>query len=221
MILTMTDQFREESPPSAMPTAGPPRHPEWSLADVTGFRDGDQYTVERIFKSAWPGLYRAAYRILLDHDDAEEAAQDGFVRAYRARNGFRGSAGGELAAWLATIVRRAALDSLRRSGKLVPLPDELPIPSDDDQENALVESETCREVRTALQALDPGDRAALVLCEVEELPQAEIAAGLEISVGAFKVRLHRARRRFREAYLKVAGLNEKAALVAAGGETNG
>lgn len=185
-----------------------------SAADAGGFRSGDEKTTEKVFAVMWPRLYRAAYRLLLDRDEAEEAAQHGFVRAYHARADFRGTEGGQLALWLLTAVRRNALDRLRTKKRFAPLADDHVSEADGPQ--ALAEQrETCRQVRAAMARLDAGDRAVLVLFEVEQLPQAEIAAEMGITVNALKVRLHRARRRFREAYTRLSGV------VTEGGEDNG
>lgn len=173
-----------------------------TVADVDGFRQGDRIITEKIFKGMWPRLYRAAYRILPDHDEAEEAAQHGFVKAYHARGDFRGVAGGAFAAWLLSIVRRCTLDILRAKGKRAALPEDLPAPGVSPAAQA-ERKETCAQVRAALAKLEPGDRAAIVMYELEELPQAEIADEMGITVNAFKVRLHRARRRLREALMRV------------------
>ncbi len=173
-----------------------------AVEDVDGFRQGDTVVTERVFKGMWARLYRAAYRILPDHDEAEEAAQQGFVKAYHARSSFRGSEGAALAAWLLSIVRRTALDTLRAKGKRSMLPEELPAP-DPTPAAQLEAQETCARVRATLARLEPGDRAAIVLYELEELAQAEIADEMGITVNAFKVRLHRARRRFRELYQRL------------------
>jgi RNA polymerase sigma-70 factor, ECF subfamily len=185
-----------------------------SAAEAGGFRAGDEQATEKVFNVMWPRLYRAAYRLLLDRDEAEEAAQHGFVRAYHARADFRGTEGGQLALWLLTAVRRNALDRLRTKKRFAPLADDLASEADGPQ--ALAEQqETCRQVRAAMARLETGDRAVLVLFEVEQLPQAEIAADMGITVNALKVRLHRARRRFREAYLRLGGE------VTEGGNDNG
>ncbi len=203
--MPMTEWNEAEADPGAiLEEPPPPPAPVWiSPGDPDSFRAGERAAVERVFRAFWPRLYRVAYRVLLTHDDAEEAAQEGFVRAHAARAGFRGATGDELGAWLAAITRNVALDSLRRSGKRHELPENAAAPASADPQGRLDARETCREVRSALESLEPGDRAAIVLFEVEELPQAEIAAGMKITVGALKVRLHRARRRFREAYLKI------------------
>jgi RNA polymerase sigma-70 factor (ECF subfamily) len=178
--------------------------------DVAGFRAGETRAAERVFREYWPTLYRAAFRILMDHDEAEEAAQEAFVKGWNARGSFRGDSREALGAWLLAVTRRTALDHLRRRARTAPLADAEALASGADGPEAAAESRaTCDEVRRALAALEPGDRAAIVLFEIEELPQAEIATGMGVSVNAFKVRLHRARRRFREAYIRIISTHKK------------
>lgn len=170
-----------------------------SAEELLGFRAGDHAVCEKVFKALWPRLYRTAYRLLPDKAEAEEAAQEGFVRAWRARTSFHGDNANSVAAWIITIVRRTALDTLRRR-KRAPEP----FPAAPATPEAVLEArETCRDVRSALETLEPADRAAIVLFEIEELPQSEIASLMQLTVGAVKTRLSRARRRFREAYTRL------------------
>lgn len=199
--------------------------PDPGTDDVAAFREGDRDAAERIFRATWKALYRVSHRLLLDADAAQENAQAAFVRAWKARDAFRGTTTEALAAWLVTSARHRALDQLRRRKRQVPLEGaNLHAAPGEGPEERLEAVETRDEVRRALEDLEPGDRAALVLFEIEEQPQAEIASAMEISVGAFKVRLHRARRRFREAYMRIVTSrhveSEPVASVATSGEEN-
>lgn len=171
--------------------------------DATGFRAGTPAAVERVFCAMWPRLFQAAYRIFLDRDEAQEAAQQGFVRACYVRHTLRGGSGAELAVWLTRIVRHTALDALRVRGRNLELSEDVFAPDEDDPSVQLEQREVYRQVGAALSKLGAGDRAALMQCEIEQLPQKAIAAGMGITVNALKVRLHRARRRFRDAFTKL------------------
>ncbi|MEK8023859.1 MAG: sigma-70 family RNA polymerase sigma factor [Candidatus Hydrogenedentota bacterium] len=172
-----------------------------SAPDIIDFRAGNTEIFERIFRTMWPIGFRAARRILLDRADAEEAAQEGFVRSWNARRSFKGESPDGLAAWIVTIIRRVALDVLRRR-KPTSIFETAIAP--DDPTRTVETNETRDAVHRALGALDPADRAAIILFEIEDLPQAEAAELMRLTIGAYKVRLHRARRRFREVYARLA-----------------
>lgn len=180
---------------------GDAREGEEALVDLGRFRSGDKDEFERIFHWLWPETYRMAYRLLLDHDEAEEAAQTAFVRAYAGRASLTGGDALSLRSWIRRTAWRAGLDLLERKGRLDEETEEI----EDDRSWAdpsahAIAAETMRDVRTCLQRLSPQDRTVLLLSEMDRLPQGEIARILDTTVGAVKVRLHRARKRFRESY---------------------
>lgn len=199
MVKSMGDRQDDHVTEAKKEPSGAGRMLELTLAEITDFRAGDTVVYERIFRLLWPIGYRTAHRILLDRDDAEESAQEGFVRAWNARRSFKGDTADALAAWIITMIRRNALDELRRRR----MPRGLAEGDPEDPTKHVEDSETCAHVHRALETLEPADRAAMVLAEIEELPQSEIATLMNLSVGALKVRLHRARRRFREAYSSI------------------
>ncbi len=167
--------------------------------DPNRFRDGDRATFERLFRLLWREIYRMTYRLLLSHDDAEEAAQEAFVRAHAERASFRGDSPESLRAWIRRIAWRAGLDLAVRRGKTSPMTEDLVAESDGPADRA-ISREAAGDVRAALSTLSFADRTALVLFEMEGVSIREIAETLRSSEAAIKVRLHRARRRFREAY---------------------
>lgn len=205
--VVMESEYEEPGEPEAV-LAEPPQDAEtranapWEIApeDVARFCAAERTAFEKIFRVLWKPAFRAAHRIALNREDAEEAAQEGFVRAFRSCRNFRGDEPAALAGWLLTIVRRVALDALRRK-KVRPVP---LMPESDDPTRAIEASETCDHVRGALRALDDADRAVITLFEIEAVPQKEIAELMHLSIDAVKQRLSRARRKFREAYTRLA-----------------
>jgi RNA polymerase sigma-70 factor (ECF subfamily) len=131
-------------------------------------------------------------RMIGNRHDAEELAQETFVRACSAALRFRGDSA--VRTWLFGIARRVLLEAARAGlfERRPPLPRELPAPAGDPDERL--------DLERALQTLGPGDREALVMVDVLGFEPIEVAALLAVTPEAFRVRLHRARGRLREAY---------------------
>ena len=170
-----------------MPVAKPRAEP--TIADeadvVAQARAGSPAALATLYEAHASGLLAIAYRLLGSRDDAEDVVHDVFVglpealRRYEERGSF--------AAWLRTIAARLALARLR---------EETSRPTVDlheTQRPALAHSsDASLTLERALKDLSPSLRAVLVLKEIEGFSHAEIAAMLNISVGASEVRLHRA-----------------------------
>jgi RNA polymerase sigma-70 factor (TIGR02960 family) len=152
-------------------------------------------------------LHVHCYRMLASYDDAEDAVQETFLRAWRSRATFDGQ---HLRAWLYRIATNVCLDliqarkryapdmsSFAEVGWLTPYPDRLldELPSDDDQPDAVAVARETIELAflAALQVLPPRQRAALLAREVLGLPAVETAALLDTSVAAANSALQRAR----------------------------
>ena len=152
-------------------------------------------------------LHVHCYRMLASFDEAEDAVQETFLRAWRARDTFEGS---HLRAWLYRIATNVCLDLRRQSARraprmesfaelpwLQPYPDRLldaAAPSEDQPDAVAVERETISlAFLAALQVLPPRQRAALVVRDVLGWPAAETASLLQTSVPAANSAVQRAR----------------------------
>jgi RNA polymerase sigma-70 factor (ECF subfamily) len=153
-------------------------------------------------------LHVHCYRMLASFDEAEDAVQETFLRAWRSRESFDGSA--LFRAWLYRIATNVCLDMLRRSSRrmttmqsyaevpwLQPYPDRLldeVAPSEDQPDAIVVERETIElAFLAAMQLLPPRQRAALIVRDVLGWPASETAALLATSVAAANSALQRAR----------------------------
>lgn len=187
-------------------TAGkviPPAARDADAADVARVRTGDLAAFEDLVRRHEATLYRVAWRMLGNRDDAIEAVQDAFLRAWRAMPRFRGEAA--FRTWLIGIalnVCRSRLTSApfrlaRRSRSLDDPPDGAPPPAFHDRgptpEAAALGAELRDAVADALRRLPPGHREILLLREVEDLDYGEIARALGCRMGTVKSRLARAR----------------------------
>jgi len=144
-------------------------------------------------------VYTQAYRLVGDRQEAEDVAQDAYVRVFRSVAGFRGEA--QFETWLYRIVANAAMTRLRKRRRFGDLPRE---PSDEPARSGSSERPDDRALdrvtlERALRKLPDAMRTVVLLKDVYGLSCREIGKGLGVSEGAVKVRLHRARRRLKEA----------------------
>jgi RNA polymerase sigma-70 factor (TIGR02960 family) len=158
-------------------------------------------------------LHVHCYRMLASFDEAEDAMQETFLRAWRGRDGFDGST--LFRAWLYRIATNVCLDMRRRSARqapamrsfaevpwLQPYPDQLldeVAPSDREPDAVAVERETIElAFLAAMQVLPPRQRAALIARDVLGWPASETASLLDTSVAAANSALQRARATIKE-----------------------
>jgi RNA polymerase sigma factor (sigma-70 family) len=164
-------------------------------------RAGDAGAFAELVRGHQEIAFRTAYLITGNAADAEEAAQDGFVKAHRALGRFR--AGEPLRPWLLTIVanearnrrrsagRRTAL-ALRAAGEERPSGQAAPSP-----EAALLAGERRAALLEALERLRDDDRMVIGCRYLLELTEAETATALGIRRGTVKSRLSRSLERLR------------------------
>jgi len=136
--------------------------------------------------------------MLQDPQDAQDAAQDSFLKAYRGLSRF--SPESSLYTWLYRIAVNTCLDYRRKSRRMrlksEPLTEGLP--SYEQSPHQLFESRQATEsIQAALQKLPEKLRAAILLREMEGLTYAEMAEVLQTSVGTIRSRISRARAQLR------------------------
>lgn len=133
--------------------------------------------------------YAIARAIVLSHEDAEDAVQEGFLHAYRALDRFLPDQ--PFGAWLYRIMANAALDLVRRRKvrDADELPDSVPVPFRDPGEA----DELRRRLQQALTKLTGRQRSVIVLHDVEGFTHGEIGSMLGIPEGTARSDLHHAR----------------------------
>ena len=161
---------------------------------VAACRRGEARAMERLYHQYKRRVFGMAYRIV-GATDAEEVAQEVFVRVFRGLTAFRGDSA--LSTWIYRLTVNASLSYLARRGRRHEVSDEvltdIPAPPLAERDPALA-----TRIEDALGRLPPGYRAILVLHDVEGLSHEECAAILECRVGTCKSQLHKARARMRE-----------------------
>ena len=173
--------------------------------EVARARAGDREAFETLVSRHEAAVFRICLRLLADREDALEASQETFLRAYRAVARFRGAA--TFRTWLIGIAVNACrnrlvsaehrasrhtvgleADTADGNAAALPLPDPAPSP-----EMRALGGELRQALCRALAAVSAEHREALVLREIEGLEYAEIAAVLGVAEGTVKSRLARAR----------------------------
>ncbi len=153
---------------------------------------GDEGALREILRRFRGMVVNLAYQMVGNLDDAEDIAQEAFLRMLRFAHRFKG---GSLKAWLCRLTVNLCLDHLKRRPKEEALNGSATAPSPDLDE--------AMAVRWALSKLPPHLRAVLILRELHQLEYAEIAEALRLPLGTVKSRLAEARRKFKEIWLSM------------------
>ena len=148
-------------------------------------------TFEQLYATYFADVYRFSVWLTRDTTEADDIASETFVRAWGRRDRLRTET---LKAYLFTIARNIFLKQRHSSGRNEQLPDVV-LDTGPDQHRIASARMEFDQVTRALSQMPHHDSLALVLRSEHSLPYEEIARILEISVGAARVRVHRARRR--------------------------
>jgi len=161
---------------------------------IAACRRGEARAMEMLYHQYKRRVFGMAHRIV-GVSDAEEVAQEVFVRVFRGLTNFRGDS--QLSTWVYRLTVNAALSHLAKRGRRHEVGDdgltELPAPPTTERDSALASR-----IEAALTQLPAGYRAILVLHDIEGLSHEECAAILECRIGTCKSQLHKARARMRE-----------------------
>lgn len=193
---------------SDAPTVRPSGEQAGSLFDerklIARAQSGDRAAFQTIVERHQARAYTLALRILRSSSDAEEVAQDAFVRVWSALPGFRGES--SLGTWLYRIVARRAFDRaavLKNRRAREHATDELP----DTPAPPPVDDDTLRATRLQrmIEDLSPPQRAAVTLFYYEGRSVEQVAAQLAMPENTVKTHLSRARTALREAWTEGMG----------------
>lgn len=157
-------------------------------------------TWDEVVRQHAPRVYRLAYRLTGNPQDAEDLTQETFVRVFRSLANYRP---GTFEGWLHRITTNLFLDLVRRRQRIRfdALPEDserLPGP-EPTPEQSYLDSHLDPDIQQALAALPPDFRVAVVLCDIEGLSYEEISTTLGIKLGTVRSRIHRGRLQLREA----------------------
>lgn len=173
---------------------------------VAQARTGDQEAFRALVERHSRAVFRLAYRMTGNEEDAEDVVQETFLRAYRRLDQFEMKS--QVGSWLHRIAANCAYDQLRSRARrkedpLEAEPDEGPspvLPSEAPAPDRLVWSaEVGRRVKTAMGRLSHVEKSAFVLRHYEGLTMEEIGSVLGVEANAAKHTVFRAVRKLREA----------------------
>jgi RNA polymerase sigma-70 factor (ECF subfamily) len=172
------------------------------------FKRGEKGAYQAIYDRHAARVHGVCRRMLLSPEDAQEAAQETFLKVYQALNRFNGRY--QMGAWITRIATNVCLDHLRSAARRptawAPFEevDEKEFPRlgkfDEEPETFVIKKSEGRRVFKVLRSLPPLHRAAIVLRDFEGLPYCEIAVALGISETQVKALLHRARNGFKKSW---------------------
>ncbi|WP_019929294.1 RNA polymerase sigma factor SigE [Nocardia sp. BMG111209] len=164
-------------------------------------------TGDRTMMPSWDDLvrehadrvYRLAYRLTGDPQDAEDLTQETFIRVFRSLQSYQA---GTFEGWLHRITTNLFLDMVRRRNRIrmEALPDDYDrVPAEGPgPEQVYHDARLDPDLQSALDSLAPEFRAAVVLCDIEGLSYEEIGATLGVKLGTVRSRIHRGRQALRE-----------------------
>lgn len=166
---------------------------------------GDHAAFHTIVEKHRAMVYRVAYQFAGNHHDAEDIAQDVFIKVYRSLDRFRQDA--QLTSWMYRIVMNACIDYRRRHSpagaapfgeeaeqRMLNTPEEAPGPEERAYAGELGEA-----LQAEIQRLPPGQRMVFIMRHHQGLKLGEIAEALGLAEGTVKRQLHAAVHRLRQA----------------------
>lgn len=166
-------------------------------------RAGDKAAFGRLVESYLRPVYNLTYRMLGNPSEAEDAAQETFLRAYSRLEQYNPRH--KFSTWVFSIANHHCIDRLRkRRATFVSIDDnpvlqnlegDMPLP-----ESSVLSMERSAEVQQLLNRMDPEYRTPLILRYWEEYSYDEIAEAMDLSLSAVKSRLFRARKQMAELY---------------------
>jgi RNA polymerase sigma-70 factor, ECF subfamily len=159
---------------------------------VSRAQKGDRWAFEQLVDRHQHRLFTLAARLLGSSDDAGDAVQEAFIRAWLGLPSFRG--GARFSTWLHRICVNAVHDQRAKARRTEPSPDIDPT----DPRDAFAQQELSRELQQALNSLEEEYRTAVVLYDVLGCSYAEIAELSGVPEGTVKSRIFRGRARLAE-----------------------
>jgi len=163
---------------------------------------GDQEALKEIFDKYHKKVYRIAYGVVRQREEALDIVQEVFIKLFRSIKNFKGRS--RFYTYLYRMVMNTAIDHARKAGKqfVSSLDEEGSFePSDNVEqgpERMLLQKELEGRVKQAMDKLPPEQKAALIFRDVEGLSYQEMSEAMGCSIGTVMSRLHYGRRRIQE-----------------------
>jgi RNA polymerase sigma-70 factor (ECF subfamily) len=189
----------------------PMDHCDPDAALMVAYQQGDDRSFDQLLDKYHKPIVNFIYKIVNNAGEAEELAQEVFLRIHRARQAYEPRA--RFAAWIYRIATNVSLKAAGRNRRMLfwsrnhnsqedapPAEETLPDPVP-DAERQLVNAELGRVIRSAIRALPLKERVAIVLRRYQELSYREIAEIMECTEAAVKTYIHRGKLHVRDRIL--------------------
>ena len=169
---------------------------------ISRCQEGDQEALKGIFDKYHKKVYRIAYGVVRQREEALDIVQEVFIKLFRSIKNFKGRS--RFYTYLYRMVMNTAIDHARKAGKqfVSSLDEEGSFePSDNVEqgpERMLLQKELEGRVKQAMDKLPPEQKAALIFRDVEGLSYQEMSEAMGCSIGTVMSRLHYGRRRIQE-----------------------
>ena len=166
---------------------------------------GDLGAYDALVQTHQEAAFRAAYMIMRDAADAQDAAQEAFMRAYDALGRF--DARRPFRPWILRIATNAALNRMKASKRRQAMSERFGAETVEREANPSIEArvlrrERGRRVQDAIRQLKPDDQSLLILRFFFDLSETELAQTFGVAAGTIKSRLHRALAKLRDVIRK-------------------
>ncbi len=178
---------------------------------ISRCQQGDQDALKEIFEQYHKKVYRIAYGVVRQREEALDIVQEVFIKLFRSIKNFKGRS--HFYTYLYRMVMNTAIDHARKTGKqqLSSLDEEGSFePSDEAEkgpERILLHKELEERVKRAMDKLPVEQRAALIFRDMEGLSYQEMAEAMECSIGTVMSRLHYGRKKMQELLKDYVGLH--------------
>lgn len=157
---------------------------------VEGCRKGERKAQESLYRAIASKMFNLCLRYAVSEEEAEDMLQNGFIKVFQSIAGFRGE--GSFEGWIRRIFVNTAIEMLRKN-KVIQNTVSVDTVFDEEQQTFDMEDLEVRDLLTLIQQLPDGYRVVFNMYAIEGYSHKEIADALEISEGASKSQLSRAR----------------------------
>jgi RNA polymerase sigma-70 factor (ECF subfamily) len=172
---------------------------------ILKFKEGDKFAFQELVEKYQDSVINASYRFLRNREEAEEVAQEVFLKVYQSASSYQPKA--KFSTWLFRIVVNSCLNQLRDKKKFSSseLDEDLPAPAQDQPDESLEREELKSLVREAIDSLPEYQITVIILNQYEGFSYQDMAKILDCSLSAIESRLFRAKENLKKqlnAYIK-------------------
>jgi len=163
---------------------------------ISKILDGDENKYSTLINKYKDLIFTLCYRITKDKENAEEAAQDTFIKAYKSLASFKGDS--KFSSWLYRIAYNTSLDMVKKNKRQILQNNNIEINDIEDMDSTvdiLEKTEFTEQIKNSIKKLNNEEAFILTLYYYEELSIKEIAEITNLKANNIKVKIHRSRQK--------------------------